>query len=164
MAIAQQFIGELQQESATTRRVLERVPESHLGWKPHPKSMSLGELAFHIAVLPRGITDLITSLVTEVPVVPLHQATSRDEILTALDASIAHAVAKLSAWSDADLTATWRMTQDGKTLLEMPRIAMFRAVMLNHWYHHRGQLTVYLRLLDVPLPVVYGPTADEQVF
>ncbi len=164
MSIGDQFAGELRRESATTRRVLERVPDAHLGWKPHEKSMSLGQLAFHIAVLPRGITQLITELVTEVPTVPLHQPTSRDEILAALESSIAFATERLSAWTDEELAATWRMTRGGQTLLEMPRMAMFRSVMLNHWYHHRGQLTVYLRLLDVPLPSVYGPTADEMPF
>jgi uncharacterized damage-inducible protein DinB len=164
MAIAEQFIAELRGETATTRRVLERVPASRYSWKPHPKSMSLGELAHHIAVLPRGITDLITELETEVPTVPRQEPTSPEELLGALDSSVAYAVEKLSAWSDVDLAAAWRMTGGGRTLLEMPRMAMFRSVMLNHWYHHRGQLTVYLRLLDVPLPSVYGPTADESRF
>ncbi|HEX2121473.1 MAG TPA: DinB family protein [Thermoanaerobaculia bacterium] len=164
MAIGEQFASELRRESKTTRRVLERVPDAHLGWKPHEKSMSLGQLAFHIAVLPRAITELIAEPVTEVPTVPLRQPSSSAAILAAFDASIAFATERLSAWSDEELSATWRMTRDGQTLLEMPRMAMFRSVMLNHWYHHRGQLTVYLRLLDVPLPSVYGPTADEVPF
>jgi uncharacterized damage-inducible protein DinB len=162
--IGEQFAAELQHEAATTRRVLERVPDAHLAWKPHEKSMSLGQLALHIAMLPQGIADLITPLETEVPIVPLPQPVSRDEVLATLDRSVAYATNKLTGWRDADLGAMWRMTQNGATQLEMPRMAMFRSVMLNHWYHHRGQLTVYLRLLDVPLPSVYGPTADEQTF
>ncbi|HEX7831872.1 MAG TPA: DinB family protein [Thermoanaerobaculia bacterium] len=164
MSIGEQFAAELQQEAGTTRRVLERVPDAHFAWKPHEKSMSLGQLALHIAGLPQGIADVITPLETEVPIVPLPMPASRDEILATLDRSVAYAIDKLAGWSDADLAAMWRMTKNGATLLEMPRMAMFRAVMLNHWYHHRGQLTVYLRLLDVPLPSVYGPTADEQIF
>ncbi|HEX8253327.1 MAG TPA: DinB family protein [Thermoanaerobaculia bacterium] len=164
MRLGEQFAAELTHEAATTRRVLERVPESQLAWRPHPKSMSLGQLAFHIAALPRGIAELLGELVAEVPTVPLPEGTPVAEILATLEQSVAFATERLTSWSDDDLTAIWRMTSGGKTLMEMPRLAMVRSVMLNHWYHHRGQLTVYLRTLDVPLPSVYGPSADEQVF
>jgi uncharacterized damage-inducible protein DinB len=164
MSVAEGFVDELTREAATTRRILERVPEEQLGWRPHPKSMSLGQLAFHIAILPRAIADLLTELVSEVPRVPLPEGTPVAEILSTLEASVPYAAAKLSSWGDDGLAAMWRMTSDGRTLLELPRLAMVRSVMLNHWYHHRGQLTVYLRMLDVPLPSVYGPSADEQVF
>ena len=164
MTIAEQFIAELTQETATTRRLISRVPSQHLGWKPHQKSMTLGQLAYHLAMLPRGITTLISELVAEVPDVPLRADVPVDEIRMTLAESVAFAPERLSSWSDDDLLAMWRMTREGQTLLELPRAAMFRSVMLNHWYHHRGQLTVYLRLLDVALPPVFGPTADETPF
>ena len=162
MGLAEQFAAELTREAATTRRVLERVPESQLMWRPHPKSMTLGQLAFHIAELPRGIAMLLANLDAEVPRVPLRDDASVAEILATLDATVPFANQRLAEWGDDGLAARWRMTREGKTLLEMPRMAMWRSVMLNHWYHHRGQLTVYLRLCDVPLPQVYGPTADEK--
>lgn len=161
---AESLIAELTREAATTRKVLERVPQDRLTWKPHPKSMSLGALALHVAQIPVGIAMLLSELVTEVPTVPLHQPASVDEILAALDEGVPLAAAKLAEWGERGLAAEWRMTLDGNTLLEMPRLGMVRALMLNHGYHHRGQLTVYLRLLDVPLPPVYGPTADESPF
>lgn len=164
MTLTESFIAELTQEAATTRRVLERVPDAHLAWKPHEKSMSLGQLAYHISVLPRRIAELITNLSAEVPVVPLPGDVPAAEIVATLDDSVAFAIATLSAWGDAGLAETWRMTLQGQTLLELPRSAMVRSIMFNHSYHHRGQLTVYLRELDVPLPSVYGPTADEKPF
>ena len=164
MTLVQALIGELTREAATTRKVLERVPEEQLAWKPHAKSMSLGALAYHIASLPRGIAQLLTELDGEVPTVPLPEGTPVAKMLATLEESVAFATAKLSEWGDEGLAAKWRMTSSGRTLLEMSRVGMVRSVMLNHWYHHRGQLTVYLRMLDVPLPSIYGPTADEKVF
>ena len=164
MSLAETFAAELQQEAATTRRVLERVPDEHLAWRPHPKSMSLGQLAYHIAVLPRSISRLLQELSAEAPRVPLPEGTPVAEMIALLDAAVPFAVEQLAAWGDDGLRATWRMTREGKTLMEMPRLAMVRTVMLNHWYHHRGQLTVYLRLLDVALPSVYGPSADDPGF
>ncbi len=164
MTLAEQFVRELKQEAATTRRVLERVPEPHFAWKPHEKSMSLGQLAMHIASLPRGIAELLRDPVTEVPNVPLVMPTSVAEILAALESSVAFATERLSSWGDEGLAVKWQMQRNGQTLLELPRAAMVRSVMLNHSYHHRGQLTVYLRMLDVAVPSVYGPTADEKVF
>lgn len=162
--LSDRLVAELKQEAATTRRVLERVPEEKLGWTPHPKSMSMGQLAMHIAVLPRGIAEIVTSLDNELPTVPRPEATSLEEIVSALESSVEFAAAKLSEWNDADLAAIWTLRQGEKILLELPRGDVIRAVMLNHWYHHRGQLTVYLRLLDVPLPAVYGSSADENLF
>ena len=164
MTLAEQFIRELKQEAATTRRVLERVPEAQFAWKPHQKSMSLGQLAMHIAMLPRGIAELLRDPVTEPPTVPLVTPLSVAEILAALEVGVAFATEALSSWGDEGLAVKWQMQRDSQTLLEMPRAAMVRSVMLNHAYHHRGQLTVYLRMLDVALPPVYGPTADEQLF
>jgi uncharacterized damage-inducible protein DinB len=164
MSIAEQFAAELTREAATTRRVLERVPESQLAWRPHPKSMTLGQLALHIAQLPRGIADLLANLDTDVPRFTIREDAPVAEILATLDESVPFATKRLAEWGDEGLLATWRMKDGENTLLEMPRVAMWRSVMLNHWYHHRGQLTVYLRVLDVPLPSIYGPTADESPF
>lgn len=158
------LIAEITTEAVTTRRVLERVPEDRLTWKPHPKSMSLGQLAFHVAGLVGGVATLLDDLEAGIPDFPLHEASSRHEILTALDESVRTGTELLSGWGDEGLSQIWMMKAGGETLLELPRIAMVRSVMMNHWYHHRGQLLVYLRLLDVPVPPVYGPTADESPF
>jgi uncharacterized damage-inducible protein DinB len=161
---ARHLIAELTGESEATRRVLERVPEDRLGWKPHARSMSLGQLALHVAQLPLGITMLVERLTVELPTVPLVQPASRREILDALDRSVAYAVERLASWDDADLEAQWALTHGGAVIVARPRGQMLRTLMLNHSYHHRGQLTVYLRLLDVAVPPVYGPTADETPF
>lgn len=164
MTLTESLILELTSEATTTRRVLERVPPDKLSWRPHQKSMTLGQLALHIAALPGAIAELVSQLTVDVPFVPLREATSRDELLSTLDKSVETATAKLSGWNDNDLQAEWKMTRGPDTLLKLPRIGMIRSVMLNHWYHHRGQLVVYLRLLDVPIPPIYGPTADEKMF
>ena len=163
-SLAGRMIAELTRESETTRRVLERVPENRLTWKPHAKSMSLGQLALHVEQLPFGITMLVERLTVEVPAVPLVEPASRREILDALEQSVAYAGDSLTTWSDEDLGAQWTLTHQGAVLIARPRGEVLRSLMLNHTYHHRGQLTVYLRLLDVPLPSVYGPTADENPF
>jgi uncharacterized damage-inducible protein DinB len=164
MTLVEQYAAELTREAATTRRVLERVPDAHLAWRPHQKSMSLGKLANHIAMIPRRVTELLDRPEAEPPRVPLPEDTPVADMLAALDRNVPFATAKLAEWGDEGLTVTWRMLQGGKTIMEMPRGVMVRSVLLNHWYHHRGQLTVYLRMLDVPLPSVYGPTADVQPF
>jgi uncharacterized protein YndB with AHSA1/START domain/uncharacterized damage-inducible protein DinB len=159
--IAASLLQELTQEAATTRRVLERVPGDRLGWRPHPKSMSLGQLALHVATTPGGITQISQQDTFELPGFNQPEATSSGEIMTAFDQSVAAAREMLSEISDERLAATWTATRQGKAFFVVPRVGLFRAIMLNHWYHHRGQLCVYLRLLDVPVPSVYGPSADE---
>jgi uncharacterized damage-inducible protein DinB len=165
MSIAQAFIPELEQEAAVTRRVLERVPGNKLDWPPHPKSMSLGQLAFHVATTPGGVSDV--AALDEMPVPDFAtQPTveSAERLLPILEESVAKAKTFLSGLDDARATADWKVMKDGKPLMVMPRIGLIRGIMLNHWYHHRGQLTVDLRLLDVPVPSVYGPSADESPF
>lgn len=162
--LGQRMIAELTRESATTRTVLERVPEDRLAWRPHAKSMSLGQLALHVARLPLGITMLVERLTVGAPTVPLVEPAARGEILDALQRSVAYAVERLESWSDEDLAATWSLTHEDTVLIALPRGEVLRSLMLNHTYHHRGQLTVYLRLLDVSVPPVYGPTADERPF
>lgn len=155
------FIAELEQEAATTRRVLERVPEDRLSWAPHPKSMMLGQLAYHVAVLPEAIAGLLSELTVEAPDVPLPEAKSVEEILATHDRSVAAAREALAGWGEDGLRQEWQLVQGGRTLIAAPRNVMVRSLMMSHIYHHRGQLTVYLRLLDVPVPSVYGPSADE---
>jgi uncharacterized damage-inducible protein DinB len=161
MKLSDSLVAELEREAEATRRVLARVPEEKLDWRPHPRSMSLGQLAMHVAGLPDGVTRLIEPPVAEVPTVPLPEAASRNQILFVLEGSVRAAAARLAAWDDADLLAEWRMTHAGETVLRIARLGMVRSILLNHWYHHRGQLTVYLRLLDVQVPAVYGASADE---
>ena len=161
---AARFVAELHHEAATTRRVLERVPDAQLAWRPHAKSMTLGQLALHLAALPLGIAMLVDRLDVELPTVPLEQPTRVRDILDALDDAVDHAAERLTAWGDEGLDARWTLRHDGAPLMAMPREQVLRALMFNHVYHHRGQLTVYLRLLDVPVPSVYGPTADESPF
>ncbi len=162
MSIAQSLIPELEQEAATTRRVLERVPGDKLDWKPHPKSMSLGQLALHVADTPGRVAEMAN--VDEVPMPdfgPLPSADSADALLGILDENVAKAKQVLAGVDDARMMGDWKVMQDGQVAMAMPRVAVFRSIMLNHWYHHRGQLSVYLRLLEVPVPSIYGPSADE---
>jgi uncharacterized damage-inducible protein DinB len=164
MRIIDTLLAELEQEAKTTARVLERVPEAHLAWKPHPKSFSLGQLALHVASVPGNVAALAARESPEPPDFVQPPATSTSELLPALHASIAKAREQLGGFDDARMSATWRIVGGGREIMAMPRVAFVRAIMLNHWYHHRGQLLVYLRLLDVPVPSVYGPTADENPF
>jgi len=164
MSLTQKLIAELRREASSTRKVLERVPEDRLDWSPHPKSMSLGQLALHVARLPGGIAELLTPAEVEAPNVPLPAARSLQELLAALQHGVDHAAERFEEWGEGGLEETWKMRIDGRTAIESPRYEMIRSLMMNHIYHHRGQLTVYLRLLEVPLPPVYGPTADENPF
>lgn len=160
------LLGEFQQEAATTKRVLERVPADKLAWKPHPKSMSLGQLAMHVATIPGGITKMAQSDSYEVNPANFNQPGPKDlaEILAALEAGVKEAEAYLSGMTDSEALGNWRLTANGREVMAMPRAAMLRMIMFSHWFHHRGQLSVYLRLLDVPVPVIYGPSADENPF
>jgi len=164
MSIANTLLSELEQEAQITQRVLERVPQAHLSWKPHPKSMSFGQLALHVATVPGNVAELATMDVVPEPAFVQPEAATSAELVSALQASIAKARHHLAAMDDGRMAVTWRLMIDGREVLAMPRAAFLRAVMLNHWYHHRGQLLVYLRLLDLPVPSVYGPTADENPF
>jgi uncharacterized damage-inducible protein DinB len=159
------MLAELEQEAVTTRRVLERIPQAHLAWKPHPKSMSLGQLALHVATVPGTVAELAAiDTVPDPPPFVQPEAATASELVPSLTASVARAKQILGGFDDARMNATWRLQRGGKDLLAMPRAALVRAIMLNHWYHHRGQLLVYLRLLNLPVPSVYGPTADENPF
>ena len=165
MKIIDGLLAELEQEAQTTRRVLERIPQAHLSWKPHPKSMSLGQLALHVATVPGNVAELAAlDTVPEPPAFVQPEAATASELVPSLTDSVAKAKQLLGGFDDARMTALWRLQSGGKDIMTMPRSAVVRAIMLNHWYHHRGQLLVYLRLLNLPVPSVYGPTADENPF
>ena len=165
MAIADSLVMELEMEAKTTRRVLERIPDDKLGWKPHDKSMTLGQLATHVANAQGFLATAASqdtfefgSIGSPVP------GNTRQEILDSFTQGTAKAKELISKMDDARLMAIWTGTMKGKTLMAVPRIGVIRSLIMNHIYHHRGQLSVYLRLLDVPVPSIYGPSADENPF
>lgn len=166
MAQIDGLLQELEQESQTTRRVLERVPDNQLAWRPHEKARTLGQLALHVAMVPGGVAELVASpSPAQAPQFADDPSPSRAaELIPALDQSITKAKKVLGGMDDTALMATLRLMQGGRELIAMPRAAFLRSIMLNHWYHHRGQLTVYLRELGVPVPSIYGPSADENPF
>lgn len=165
MGMSDAFLQEIDEEGKTTRRVLERVPADRLGWRPHPKSMSLGELALHVAQVPGAIASWALEDTTDFSGVPNQaEAGSTDEVLKAHDASMKKTKEVLGTLGDAGLQRSWQGLAGGNPLMSMPKVALFRSVVLNHWYHHRGQLSVYLRLLGVAVPPIYGPSADENPF
>ena len=164
MAIAEALLQELEQETHATRRVLERVPDAHLDWRPHAKSYSLGQLALHVAQIPGSVAALSMQSPAAPPAFVQERAERSADLVPALEESLRTAKSLLQNASDTTMMETWRLVAGDRELMAMPRAAFLRAIMLNHWYHHRGQLLVYLRQLDVPLPSVYGPTADENPF
>src|SRR5262245_33706798 len=164
MSMSEVFVGELEQEAQTTRRVLERVPDDRLAWKPHDRSMSLGQLALHVASIPGGVTEAIRRSPLPVPQFNHPTPASSAELLPALEKSIAAAKELLRSMDDAAFAGTWRIVDGDREVLALPVGAVVRSIMLNHWYHHRGQLAVYLRQVGVPVPSIYGPSADENPF
>ena len=158
------IVQELENEATTTRRVLERVPTDKLAWKPHAKSMSLGELALHVAMSPGVICGWASQDVTQFTGEKTPAPTSTEEILAAHDQSVKTSKNLLGQIGDAGLDKMWSAKAGDNTLMSMPKASLVRAIVMNHWIHHRGQLSVYLRLLDVPLPSIYGPSADENPF
>lgn len=164
MPMIDAILAELEQEAQATRRLLERVPEGRLSWKPHPRSFSLGQIALHLAELPGGISSVAAEDVFPVPTFEQREAASRAELLEAWEHGLETARQVLGPMSDQRLAATWTLQDGEQVVMALPRAALLRSLLLNHYYHHRGQLTVYLRLLDVPVPSTYGPTADENPF
>jgi len=166
MAIRDALLPEFDHEMGTTRKTLERVPEGKPDWKPHTKSMTIARLAGHLAELPSlGAAALQTeSLDFAPPGAPPRQSlvmTSRKQLLEAFDQNVATARAAIASASDEHLMKIWTLQIGGKTLFSMPRVAVLRTLLMNHVIHHRGQLSVYLRMNDVPVPSIYGPSADE---
>ena len=164
MAFKEALLAEFDHEIGSTRRLLERVPDAQLGWKPHDKSYSLGDLSGHIANLTTWMDRILES--TELDLASVADArpsspASTDDVLKRLDVNAKSARAKLAGQTDASLVAAWTLKNEGREVFTMPRSSVLRSFVFNHLIHHRGQLTVYLRLQNVPLPSLYGPTADE---
>ena len=164
MALIDGVLQELEEEAKTTRRVLERVPDDKLTWRPHAKARTLGELALHIATVPGAVAELAAQSEVQAPQFIDPSPRSASELVPALEQSIAKAKQVLHGMDDRTAAASWRMMRGERELFSVPRIALLRSIMLNHWYHHRGQLTVYLKELGVAIPSIYGPSADENPF
>ena len=166
MPIVDAILMELDQEAKTTQRVLERIPEDKLNWRPHPRSFSLGQLALHIAGGQKQIAEMAAKEGHELGAGAFNaaEAKSRKEILEAFSQGTACAKETLKKMDDSKMMSPWTLTKNGKTLMAVPCVGFVRTIMMNHIYHHRGQLSVYLRLLDVPVPAIYGPSADENPF
>jgi len=169
MPLNQSLLLEFDHEMANTRKTLERVPEDKFDWKPHQKSFSMVALATHLATLPSwgGMmfgSDSFDLAPKGEPIPPNEPAKSVEDLLVRFDKSIAGTRAALASASDADLLKTWTLLKAGETVLAMPRVAALRVFVMNHNVHHRAQLGVYLRLNDIPVPSIYGPSADEGAF
>jgi len=160
------MLSEFREEAVTTKRILDRVPADKLSWRPHAKSMSLGQLALHIAAIPGSITKLAQLDEFDASQANFEPPTPKDllEIHSTLGQSVRSAEECLSGMSDHSASQNWRLTLRGQVIFAKPRAGVLRSIMLNHWYHHRGQLSVYLRLLEVQVPVIYGRSADENPF
>ena len=162
MPMSDALLPEFDHEMTLTRTLLERVPEDRLPWKPHLKSMSIGGLATHLSNLPWwGEITLLQPEFDLASFPPQPEATSRAQILETFDRNVSATRAALVGKSDAELMAPWALKRSGQTIFSMPKAAVWRSFVLSHVVHHRGQLSVYLRLLDVPVPSIYGPSADE---
>ena len=167
MALKDALLPEFDQEMATTRKTLERVPEDKFGWKPHEKSFSMGHLARHLANLPNWTNlmlekDSLDIAPIDGPKATTPEAKSRKELLEIFDKNLKGARAALAVATDDLMAQPWSLQAGGQTLFTLPKAAVLRTWVMNHSIHHRAQLGVYLRLNDVPVPAVYGPSADEQ--
>ena len=163
MTIAETLLLDFEPEIASTRRLLERIPEDNPQWKPHEKSMPIGRLAQHVAQLPGLGTRILTTANLDFATEKFPDIVfeSRAHLLSTLEKAAAEMRGHLSGASDEDLKAHWKMSFGEKVFVDAPRMQLYRTVFLNHLVHHRGQLTVYLRLLNIPVPGLYGPSSDE---
>ena len=165
MPLVDALLPEFDHEMSVTRKVLERVPDDKFEWKPHPKSMSFGALAQHVANLPFWGEMTLAQPELDLGGQPQAPAvTSRAELLAGFDQRVKQTRALLAGISDAELMAPWTLKNDGHTIFSMPKGAVWRSFVLSHLIHHRAQLSVYLRLNDLPVPSMYGPSADEAAF
>lgn len=157
------MLDEFREEAAITRRILDRVPPDKLAWKPHNKSMSLGQLAIHIATTPGALARITRQDSFDVSQGSFEppQPKNVGEVQAAFEQSVRQVEEHLQAMTEQEAHKPWRLMLHDKEVFCKPRISVMRSIMLNHWYHHRGQLSVYLRLLDIPVPVIYGRSADE---
>ena len=165
MAITDALLPEYDHEMATTRRLLDRVPEARFSWKPHDRSMTLGQLAGHLANIPYWCSATLNATVLDLDTLGEEARPrtpeSREALLAEFDRKVAAARARLAQTTDPEMLAPWTLKKGDEEFFTMPRIAAIRSFVMNHSIHHRGQLSVYLRLNDVPIPPIYGPTADE---
>lgn len=162
MSIAQELLAEFEAQAPVTRRFLERLPEDKLTWKPHTKSMTAGQLAYHLAFVPGGVIRGAQKSVVPPPDFKFPQPESKQQVLDAFEESIATVREVIREFDDYTMHQTWRIVAGDEELLAIPRQAFLRNIMLNHWYQHRGQFSVYLRMLDVAVPSSWGPSADER--
>jgi uncharacterized damage-inducible protein DinB len=165
MALKDALLPEFDHEMGTTRRLLERVPDADLGWKPHEQSSSMGKLAAHLANLPHWVEIALDQSVFDLATLDDEARRTQPEsiatVLTTFDRNVKTARAKIDALPDPALFATWTLKHGGHELFTMPKIAVLRSFVMNHSIHHRGQLSVYLRLRNISVPAMYGPSADE---
>lgn len=165
MSVKEKLIAEFKYESANTRKVLERAPEKSFLWKPHEKSMSLGRLTYHLAEIPQWVDTTISKDELDFAksdYIPVDATTTKD-LLKFFDNNISKALSILENTNEEVLSENWSMKAGDKIFFTLPKADVFRSFILSHTMHHRGQLTVYLRMLDVPVPSIYGPTADEEI-
>jgi uncharacterized damage-inducible protein DinB len=161
-SIAQSMLAEFETQARVTRRFLERLPEDKLTWKPHEKSMTAGQLAYHLASVPGNVVRFVQESSKQVGNFNFPQPASVQEVLDTLDQSIATVRQVLPTYDDTSMHETWRLMAGDKEMMATQRGDFLRNIMLSHWYQHRGQFCVYLRLLNVPVPASWGPSADEQ--
>jgi uncharacterized damage-inducible protein DinB len=167
MRIAETLLPELEQEMANTRKTLERVPDDKFNYKPHEKSMTMGALALHIAMMADWGNDTLKSDSFDVapvdgPQYQMPKADTTKEVLALFDQAVTKLKATLAATENDAMMKEWSLLQGGKPIFTLPRAAVIRGMILNHLIHHRGQLSVYLRMNNIPVPALYGPSADEQ--
>jgi uncharacterized damage-inducible protein DinB len=162
LSIAEKLLAEFETQAPITRRFLERLPEDKLTWKPHDRSMTAGQLALHLATVPAGVVRLAQDNPAQAPRTFDHpRPASREEVLAKFDECVAVVRERLRQFDDQAMNETWRLMSDDQEILAQPRAEFLRDVMLSHWYQHRGQFSVYLRLLNIPVPASWGPSGDE---
>jgi len=169
MTMSQALLPEFDQEMASTRKTLERVPDNKFDWKPHAKSMAMGGLTTHLSNIPTWILSAINQDSLDLapegkPVPPMEQAKSTGEALRTFDTNVARAREAIAGATDEEFAKPWTLLVNGKEILTLPKAAVVRSFVLSHMIHHRAQLGVYLRLNDIPVPSIYGPSADEAAF
>jgi uncharacterized damage-inducible protein DinB len=162
MSLAKSFLAEFEAQAPITRKFLERLPEDKLTWKPHQKSMTAGQLAYHLAFVPGGVIRFVQNSPAPAPeFAGFPQPASCQEILRTFDESIATVRSLLPQFDDVRMNEAWRMVNGSTEVLAIPRARFIRDIMFSHYYQHRGQFSVYLRLLSIPVPASWGPSADE---
>ena len=161
MALVDALLPEFDHEMTTTRKLLERIPEERMDWKPHPKSMSLGQLATHVATIPMWGRVTLDQEEFDAGGPPAAPLAKRADLLDMFDRHVAGTRKALTGRTDGELMVPWTLKNNGHTVFSMPRAAVWRSFVMSHIVHHRAQLGVYLRMQDVPLPSIYGPSADE---